>query len=208
MQSAKCEYEAESKSKTGQDQDRRVGSHTSDFTLRSLCVALRTSCFEFQPFNHGPLLPFLPLSCIFLLSSHHSLGVNVDKFIIKWGKPLEGVVRISGAKNASLALMPATILSPGSYTLSNTPQLRDVTTMGSLLVSMGFSISHENHTMKVDSAHMTKFEAPYEHVKKMRASIYVLGPMLSRYGRAKVSLPGGCGGVPRRNPGQQVRTGC
>jgi len=116
----------------------------------------------------------------------------VDKFTIVGDRPLEGVVQVSGAKNASLALMPATILAPGSYTLSNTPQLRDVTTMSNLLISMGFSISHENHTMKVDSAHMTKFEAPYDHVKKMRASVYVLGPMLSRYGQARVSLPGGC----------------
>lgn len=121
----------------------------------------------------------------------------MDKFVIKGGKPLEGRVQISGAKNASLALMPATILAPGSYTLSNTPQLRDVVTMSNLLVSMGFSISHENHTMRVDSAHMTKFEAPYEHVKKMRASVYVLGPMLSRYGQARVSLPGGCAWGPR-----------
>ena len=121
----------------------------------------------------------------------------MDKFTIVGDRPLEGVVQVSGAKNASLALMPATILAPGSYTLSNTPRLRDVTTMSNLLVSMGFSISHENHTMKVDSAHMTKFEAPYDHVKKMRASVYVLGPMLSRYGQAKVSLPGGCAWGPR-----------
>jgi len=121
----------------------------------------------------------------------------LDKFVINGSKPLAGSVQISGAKNASLALMPATILAPGSYTLSNTPRLRDVTTMSNLLVSMGFKISHANHTMKVDSAHMTKFEAPYEHVKKMRASVYVLGPMLSRYGQAKVSLPGGCAWGPR-----------
>ncbi len=121
----------------------------------------------------------------------------MDKFIIVGDRPLQGVVQVSGAKNASLALMPATILAPGSYTLSNTPRLRDVITMSNLLISMGFSISHENHTMKVDSAHMTKFEAPYEHVKKMRASVYVLGPMLSRYGQAKVSLPGGCAWGPR-----------
>lgn len=121
----------------------------------------------------------------------------MDKFTIVGDRPLEGVVQVSGAKNASLALMPATILAPGSYTLSNTPRLRDVTTMSNLLISMGFSISHENHTMKVDSAHMTKFEAPYDHVKKMRASVYVLGPMLSRYGQARVSLPGGCAWGPR-----------
>jgi len=121
----------------------------------------------------------------------------VDKFIIKGGRTLEGTVRVSGAKNASLALMPATILAPGSYTLFNTPALRDVATMRSLLESIGFSIAREQHTMKLDSSRVTSFEAPYEHVKKMRASVYVLGPLLARYGQAKVSLPGGCAWGPR-----------
>lgn len=121
----------------------------------------------------------------------------MDKFIIRGGRSLHGTVHISGAKNASLALMPATILSPGTYTLSNTPVLRDVTTMQRLLESMGFSIAHADHTMKVDSTHVTHFEAPYEHVKKMRASVYVLGPLLARYGQARVSLPGGCAWGPR-----------
>ena len=121
----------------------------------------------------------------------------MDKFIIKGGRTLEGTVRVSGAKNASLALMPATILAPGSYTLFNTPALRDVTTMRSLLESIGFSIAREEHTMKLDSSRVTSFEAPYEHVKKMRASVYVLGPLLARYGQARVSLPGGCAWGPR-----------
>lgn len=132
-----------------------------------------------------------------IYSSRHFFRNPVDKFIINGGKPLEGTVRISGAKNASLALMPATILAPGTYTLSNTPVLRDVTTMQRLLESMGFSIAHTDHTMKVDSAHISHFEAPYEHVKKMRASVYVLGPLLGRYGQARVSLPGGCAWGPR-----------
>lgn len=104
---------------------------------------------------------------------------------------------VSGAKNASLALMPATILAPGVHTLLNTPKLRDVTTMARLLEMMGMTISHTDHRMTIDSSHLAHYEAPYEHVKKMRASIYVLGPLLARYGRAKVSLPGGCAWGPR-----------
>lgn len=93
--------------------------------------------------------------------------------------------------------MPATLLAPGRYTLHNTPLLRDITTMSRLLETMGTTISHSNHTMVIDSTHVTHFEAPYEHVKKMRASIYVLGPLIARYGEAKVSLPGGCAWGPR-----------
>jgi UDP-N-acetylglucosamine 1-carboxyvinyltransferase len=121
----------------------------------------------------------------------------MDKFVIQGGKPLRGSVKISGAKNASLALMPATILAPGKYTLSNTPTLRDITTMSKLLETMGLATSHAEHTLIIDSSRITRFEAPYEHVKKMRASIYVLGPLLARYGEAKVSMPGGCAWGPR-----------
>lgn len=121
----------------------------------------------------------------------------MDKFVIRGGKPLSGTVRISGAKNALLALMPATILAPGSYTIHNAPVLRDITTMSRLLESMGILVGHQNHTLEVDSSHVTKYEAPYEHVKKMRASIYVLGPLVARYGFATVSLPGGCAWGPR-----------
>ena len=121
----------------------------------------------------------------------------MDKFVIRGGKTLRGTVRISGAKNASLALMPATILAPGRFELANTPILRDITTMARLLESMGLRISYSNHTMSIDSSRMSRFEAPYEHVKKMRASIYVLGPLLGRYGKAKVSMPGGCAWGPR-----------
>lgn len=121
----------------------------------------------------------------------------MDKFVIQGGKPLSGTVRISGAKNASLALMPASILAPGRYTLSNTPTLRDIATMSKLLQTMGLGTSHADHTLTIDSSRITRFEAPYEHVKKMRASIYVLGPLLARYGEAKVSMPGGCAWGPR-----------
>ncbi|HLF19167.1 MAG TPA: UDP-N-acetylglucosamine 1-carboxyvinyltransferase [Bacteroidota bacterium] len=121
----------------------------------------------------------------------------MDRFVIRGGKPLSGKVEISGAKNASLALMPATILASGHYVLSNTPLLRDVTTMSRLRETMGLKITHANHTMTVDSSTISHYEAPYEHVKKMRASIYVLGPLLGRYGQAKVSMPGGCAWGPR-----------
>ncbi len=121
----------------------------------------------------------------------------MDKFIIKGGRPLSGTVCISGAKNASLALMPATLLAGGVYHLHNTPELRDVTTMSRLLETMGLKTSLVNQTLTIDSSSVTSYEAPYEHVKKMRASIYVLGPLLTRFGRAKVSLPGGCAWGPR-----------
>jgi UDP-N-acetylglucosamine 1-carboxyvinyltransferase len=121
----------------------------------------------------------------------------LDKFIIHGGKALRGTVRISGAKNASLALMPATLLASGKYELHNTPDLRDVVTMSRLLQTMGVTIERNGQSLLVNTFRVNKFEAPYEHVKKMRASIYVLGPLVSRYGHAKVSLPGGCAWGPR-----------
>ncbi|MEW6062391.1 MAG: UDP-N-acetylglucosamine 1-carboxyvinyltransferase [Bacteroidota bacterium] len=121
----------------------------------------------------------------------------MDKFVITGGKKLNGTVHISGAKNASLALMPATLLASGKYDLYNTPNLRDVTTMSKLLQSMGVTLERNGSTLTLNTFRVNKFEAPYEHVKKMRASIYVLGPLLARYGRAKVSLPGGCAWGPR-----------
>lgn len=121
----------------------------------------------------------------------------MDKFIINGAKNLSGSVKISGAKNASLALMPATILAGGICHLHNTPSLRDVTTMMRLLESMGLTFSTHAKTLTVDSSNVTNYEAPYEHVKKMRASVYVLGPLVSKFGYAKVSLPGGCAWGPR-----------
>jgi UDP-N-acetylglucosamine 1-carboxyvinyltransferase len=121
----------------------------------------------------------------------------MDKFVISGGKPLNGSVSVSGAKNASLALMPATILSQGISVLTNTPELNDVFTMIKLLNSLGYKISFQNGVLTLDSSGITSQFAPYEHVKKMRASIYVLGPLLARYGYAKVSLPGGCAWGPR-----------
>jgi UDP-N-acetylglucosamine 1-carboxyvinyltransferase len=121
----------------------------------------------------------------------------MDKFIIHGGNKLQGTVTIGGAKNAALALLPATLLASGKYSFSNVPQLRDMSTMGKLLQSMGVEIVRKGTTLLCNTFRVNKFEAPYEHVKKMRASIYVLGPLVARYGYAKVSLPGGCAWGPR-----------
>lgn len=121
----------------------------------------------------------------------------MDKFVITGGKPLNGIVQVSGAKNASLALMPATILASGQSILTNTPELNDVYTMIKLLTQLGYEYKFENNTLILNSGGINSQFAPYEHVKKMRASIYVLGPLLSRFGYAKVSLPGGCAWGPR-----------
>lgn len=121
----------------------------------------------------------------------------MDKFVITGGKRLEGKVSVSGAKNASLALMPAVLLSSGISTLYNTPRLNDVFTMIKLLSQIGVESEFKDDVLQLNSTNIKSYEAPYDLVKKMRASIYVLGPLLSRFGYAKVSLPGGCAWGPR-----------
>lgn len=121
----------------------------------------------------------------------------MDKFIIQGGKSLNGKVKIAGAKNGSLALIPATLLAPGTYHLTNTPNLRDVWTMSRLMTNLGAFCELNGDDLFIDTNNITSFEAPYEQVKKMRASFYVLGPLTARYGIAKVSLPGGCAWGPR-----------
>ena len=122
---------------------------------------------------------------------------DMDKFVIRGGNKLKGTITIGGAKNAAIALMPATLLASGKYRFTNVPDLRDITTMCKLLQMMGVDIDREKHTLAINTFRVNKFEAPYEHVKKMRASVYVLGPLIARYGHAKVSLPGGCAWGPR-----------
>jgi len=121
----------------------------------------------------------------------------LDKFIINGGTKLSGKVKVDGAKNASLALMPAALLANGNSILKNTPRLRDVNTMISLLEFLGVETTFTDHVLTLDTGKIKSQNAPYEHVKKMRASVYVLGPLLAKYGRAKVSLPGGCAWGPR-----------
>ncbi len=121
----------------------------------------------------------------------------MDKFVIYGGRPLNGTIPISGAKNAALPIMVATLLAPGVYRIANVPELRDVRTMAHLLRIIGARVSFEGHIMQIDTRDANFPEAPYELVKTMRASIYVLGPLLARQGRARVSLPGGCAWGPR-----------
>jgi UDP-N-acetylglucosamine 1-carboxyvinyltransferase len=117
----------------------------------------------------------------------------LDKLEITGGERLLGEVRISGAKNAALPILAATLLADGPVVLQNVPHLNDVTTTVKLLRRMGVEITfHDGVKLEVDPRGISQFLAPYELVKTMRASILVLGPLLGRYGQADVSLPGGC----------------
>ncbi|MEO8991790.1 MAG: UDP-N-acetylglucosamine 1-carboxyvinyltransferase [Nitrosospira sp.] len=116
----------------------------------------------------------------------------MQKLIIQGGEPLFGEVRISGAKNAALPILCASLLTGETLTIENVPYLNDVTTMLSLLEQMGIGIASNDDTTELTAARLTHLVAPYEMVKTMRAAILVLGPMLARAGAASVSLPGGC----------------
>ncbi len=117
----------------------------------------------------------------------------MDKLRIEGGAPLAGEIRISGAKNAALPILCAAILTPGTLRVQNVPHLRDVTTALNLLAQMGMELSlDEKLGVSLSGARINNFVAPYELVKTMRASILVLGPLVARFGEARVSLPGGC----------------
>ena len=117
----------------------------------------------------------------------------MDKLIITGGIPLEGEIRISGAKNAALPILAATLLADGPVSVGNIPHLQDITTTMELLGRMGVELGvDERMNIEVDCSTIRELFAPYELVKSMRASILVLGPMLARFGEAVVSLPGGC----------------
>jgi len=116
----------------------------------------------------------------------------MDKFVIEGGVPLRGRIAISGAKNAALPLMACSLLARGEHRLANVPRLRDIATTMKLLGNMGAVCEHGDPWLRIDTRRIENFEAPYELVKTMRASVLVLGPLAARYGRARVSLPGGC----------------
>lgn len=117
----------------------------------------------------------------------------MDKLIIKGGQPLSGEIRISGAKNAALPILAGALLSEKPVIVGNVPHLHDITTTMSLLGQMGVLLSvDEKMRVEIDTSEMFSYRAPYELVKTMRASIVVLGPLLTRFGEAEVSLPGGC----------------
>lgn len=116
----------------------------------------------------------------------------MDKFVIEGGRPLSGTVRASGAKNAVLPAMAACLLSGGRSVLKNVPNVMDVRTMRRLLVRLGCRVDFDDGVMSIDVPGKLRCQAEYEIVKQMRASYYVMGPLLARFGSARVSLPGGC----------------
>jgi UDP-N-acetylglucosamine 1-carboxyvinyltransferase len=121
----------------------------------------------------------------------------MDALVIQGGRPLSGRVAVSGAKNAALPVMAATLLAPGQHVLRNVPSLADTRTMARVLEKLGARIEFTDHTCRIDTSTVTSVEAPYDLVRTMRASVYVLGPLLARFGAARVSLPGGCAWGPR-----------
>src|SRR6188768_595132 len=116
----------------------------------------------------------------------------MDKLVIEGGVPLKGTVAASGAKNAALPLMFATLLAEGEHIFHNVPYLKDIESAVDLLQSLGCECSHKNYTLRINVSRPAKFEAHYDLVRKMRASILCLGPLVAKYGEARVSLPGGC----------------
>lgn len=117
----------------------------------------------------------------------------MDIIRVEGGHALEGSVHVSGAKNSALKLMAATLLAPGKTTLTNVPNISDVHVMGKVLKRMGATIEvADEHTLVIDTSQVDSWEAPYELVAKMRASTAVMGPLLGRFGKAKIAMPGGC----------------
>lgn len=124
-------------------------------------------------------------------------NLPMDCLVIQGGRPLSGSVEVSGAKNAALPLMAATLLAPGEHVITRVPRLADTATMVRVLEALGAKVRWDAREMRIDTRSTSSVEAPYELVRTMRASIYVLGPLLARFGRARVSLPGGCAWGPR-----------
>ena len=121
----------------------------------------------------------------------------MDKIFIEGQKPLSGAVKISGAKNAVLPIMTAALMADGKSIISKVPNLRDTRTMIRLMEIVGATCSLKDGKLEIDGSTVNNPEAPYDLVKTMRASFYVLGPLLARFGVVKVSLPGGCAWGPR-----------
>jgi UDP-N-acetylglucosamine 1-carboxyvinyltransferase len=116
----------------------------------------------------------------------------MPSIIVTGGRPLSGSVRAGGAKNSALKLMAAALLAPGESVIHNVPAISDVDVMAHVLEGLGARVTREDHTVRVDASDVTSVETPYELVAQMRASIVVLGPLVARFGHARVAMPGGC----------------
>jgi UDP-N-acetylglucosamine 1-carboxyvinyltransferase len=116
----------------------------------------------------------------------------MDKIIVEGGRPLAGKVKISGAKNAALPMLISSLLADGTSTFTNVPDLMDIKSTSLLLSHLGAQVETCENTVRISAGDLAQFEAPYDLVRKMRASVLVLGPLVARLGKARVSLPGGC----------------
>ena len=116
----------------------------------------------------------------------------MDKIIVEGGRPLAGKVKISGAKNAALPMLISSLLADGTSTFTNVPDLMDIKSTSLLLSHLGAQVETCEDTVRISAGDLAQFEAPYDLVRKMRASVLVLGPLVARLGKARVSLPGGC----------------
>ncbi|WAM32042.1 UDP-N-acetylglucosamine 1-carboxyvinyltransferase [Caldicellulosiruptor naganoensis] len=115
-----------------------------------------------------------------------------EKLIIEGGNPLFGEVQINGAKNAAVAVIPAALMAGGESIIENLPLIEDVFAMDDILLRLGAKIEYDNHSLKIDASNLHSFVAPYESVRKIRASYYLIGALLTRFGKAEVAMPGGC----------------
>ena len=144
---------------------------------------------------YAPLGEFIrsgALHAVNIIAKTPSRQTALDYFQIRGGAPLQGRIPISGAKNAALPILAATLLTDKVSTLSNVPHLNDITTMVELLGALGADVAiDESMALQVSAAQLNNQRAPYELVKTMRASILVMGPLLARFGKAEVSFPGG-----------------
>jgi len=115
-----------------------------------------------------------------------------EKLIIEGGNPLFGEVPINGAKNAAVAVIPAALMVEGESIIENLPLIEDVFAMDDILLRLGAKIEYDNHSLKIDASNLQSYIAPYESVRKIRASYYLIGALLTRFGKAEVAMPGGC----------------
>ena len=132
------------------------------------------------------------------MTSEAAMGGDEPRLLVRGGRRLSGQVTVSGAKNSALKLMAASLLGPGTSVLHNVPDIDDVHTMKEVLEHLGATVEFADGTLTVDTSAVQSQVAPYDLVQRMRASIQIMGPLVARFGRAKVAMPGGCNLGPRK----------